>query len=446
MALSASFAQPYQTYTPVVNDSVKLAAIKNEIRQNYLKDSASTKGENKKQLIGLYRERYQYLADMFDEKEILFNTEADEYLQALVSEVFKSNPQLNRLGTRFLFSKAYWPNAFSTGEGTIVFNIGLFIGLENESQVVSVICHELAHLFQDHMGKTINRYVNTVNSKEFQNELKEIKKSKYERNKQLARLEKSLTFDTRRHGRDHESEADSVGLGYLVNTGYNIRETITALGLLDDMDKDHYPADSGLQRHFNFTEKPFNAKWLKQETGFFGGVTDKKLSDKERDSLKTHPDCKDRAERLKPTVEKIYKPGSRNFLASEARFREWQQKFRFEIVEYCFQSENLSRCLYHALELLETNPGNAYLVTTIGKCFNEMYSHQKAHTLNRIVNLPSPYFDRNYDILTQFIQNITLGDMASLGYHFLNKYKAILAGEPGFEKALATATENFNNQ
>ncbi len=437
-------AQSFKTYTPIVNDSVKLAAIKKDILQKYLKDSASIKGENKKQLVGFYRDRYQNLSDMFDEKEFLYNTEIDQYLNELVSEIFKGNPQLNRLGTQFLFSRVFWPNAFSTGEGTVVFNVGLFTGLENESQVVSILCHELAHLFQDHMDKAITQYVAVINSKEFQNELKEIKKSKYERNKQLAKLEKGLTFNTRRHGRDHESEADSIGLSYMQNTRYNVKEAITALGLLDNMDKDNYPSDSGLQRHFSFAEKPFNSKWLKQETGFFGGVADKKISNKERDSLKTHPDCKDRAERIRPTVEKIYKPGSRNFVVSETTFKELQNKFKFEIIEYCFQSENISRCLYLAMEMLETNPANAYLVTTIGKCFNEMYSHQKEHTLNRIVNLPSPYFDKNYDILNQFIQNITLGDMASLGYHFLNRYKTQLAGDAGFEKTLATALKNFN--
>ena len=437
-------AQPYSTYTPIINDSIKLQSIKNAIRQNYLKDSASITGENKKQIIGFYRERHQFLADMFKDKEFINNPEADSYLNALVTQIFNSNPQLKQLGTRFLFSRVFWPNAFSTGEGTIVFNIGLFAKLGNESQVVFVLCHELAHLYLNHSTKAILQYVNTVNAKDFQEQLKEIKKSKYEVNKQLEKLEKGLVFKSRRHGREHETDADSVGLSFMQNTGYNVKEALTGLGILDIIDKETYAADTGLQRYFNFTEYPFNKKWLKKEEGFFGGVPDKTISSKEKDSLKTHPDCKARVEKLTPAVEKMYNPGSSNFLVSKAQFNDFKNNFKFEVVEFCFVSKRISRCLYYALELLETNPDNAYLVTIIGKCFNEMYSNQKEHTLNRVVDLPSPYADKNYDVLTQFIQNISLNNMASLGFYFLNSYKTKMAGNAGFQNALTISTKNFN--
>ena len=444
--ITEASAQPLLSYTPLVHDSLQLLNIKNTIRQNYLKDSASITGENKKQIIGFYRDRYQNLADMFKEKEFVNNPEADSYLNALVTQIFKSNPQLTKLGTRFLFSRVYWPNAFSAGDGTIVFNIGLFAKLDNESQVVFTLCHELAHLYLDHSTQGIMQYVNTVNSKDFQEQLKEIKKSKYEVNKQLEKLEKGLVFKSRRHGREHETEADSVGLSFMQNTGYSLKGALTGLGLLDEIDKDTYAADSGLQRCFSFAQMPFNKNWLKKETGFFGGVPDKNISTKEKDSLKTHPDCKARIAKLTPIVERTDKPGNKDFVVSEAQFTTLKNKFKFEVVEFCFVSKRISRCLYYALELLDANPDNVYLVTIIGKCYNEMYSNQKDHTLNRVVDLPSPYSDENYDALTQFIQNISLNNMASLGYYFLNNYKAKMAGNAGFDKAFAISSKNFTTQ
>ena len=451
MVITEASAQPLLLYSPIVHDSVQLLNIKNTIRKNYLKDSASITGENKKQIIGIYRDRYQNLADMFKEKEFMNNAEADSYLNGLVTQIFKNNPQLNTLGTRFLFSRVYWPNAFSSGEGTIVFNIGLFAKLNNESEVVFVLCHELAHLYLDHSNKAIMQYVTTVNSKEFQEELKEIKKSKYEVNKQLDKLEKGLVFKDRRHGREHENEADSVGLGFMKNTGYSLTGALTGLAMLDIIDKETYAAEPGLQRFFNFTEYPFKSKWLKKEEVFFGGVPDKAISTKEKDSLKTHPDCKARIAKLTPIVERIndhnaQRPAdNKDFLVSEAQFKTLTTNFKFEVVEFCWVSKRISRCLYYALELLEKNPDNVYLVTTIGKCFNEMYSNQKEHTLNRIVDLPSPYADKNYDAFTQFIQNISLTDMASIGHYFLKNYKTKMAGNADFEKALATSNKNLSN-
>jgi hypothetical protein len=112
-------AQTAPSYTPMVNDSLHLLAVKNTIRQQYLRDSASIGGENKKYIINLYRERFQSLEDMFSGKEFFSSVNPDSYLNSLVNEILDKNPELKKPGTRFLFSKAYWPNAFSTGEGTI---------------------------------------------------------------------------------------------------------------------------------------------------------------------------------------------------------------------------------------------------------------------------------------------------------------------------------------
>ena len=444
--ISGSFSQPVATYIPLVNDSIQLLNIKNFIRQHYRDDSASLTGENKKYIINIYRERYQNLADMFAEKELMSSPEADAYLSALVNEIFKYNPELKKLGTRFLFSKVYWPNTFSTGEGTIVFNIGLFSKLKNESQAVFALCHELSHLYLDHGNKAIFQYVNTVYSEDFQQELKDIRKSKYEKNKQLDKLEKGLVFKSRRHGRQHESEADSMALVFMQRTPFNVKESLSCLALLDEIDKDNYPVAAGLQRFFNFPEYPFQNKWIKKKEAFFGDIPDKNITTREQDSLKTHPDCKVRIARLTPAVEKLSGHAGNDFVVNEALFNALKGAFSFEIIEFCFNSRRISRCLYYAMELFEKYPDNAYMATMIGKCLNECYSNQKAHTLNRIVDLPSPYADKNYNDLLEFIQNIGLDDMAAFSYYFLDQYKNKFGKDKDFIFALTKSRENFNNR
>jgi len=443
IVISGLSAQPLLNYTPLPFDSVKLLNIRNSIRQHYQKDSASITGENKKYIVNIYRERYENLADMFNDKELMVSPGADGYLASLVNEIFSNNPELKQLGTRFLFSRVYWPNAFSTGEGTIVFNLGLFSRLNNESQVVFVLCHELAHLYLDHGNKAILQYVNTVYSEDFQQELKEIKKSKYEQNKQLDKLEKGLAFKSRRHGRQHESEADSMALVFMQKTGFSVKESLTCLDLLDIIDKDNYPADSGLQKHFNFAEYPFQKKWIKKETAFFGGIPDKAITTREQDSLKTHPDCKDRITRLSPAVAKINAANRKDFVISENRFLELKRDFSFELVEFCYTSNRISRCLYYAMELLESNPENVYLVGMIGKCFITMYENQKTHKLNQVVSLPSPYADKNYNTLLEFIQNIRINDMAALGYYFLQSYYSKLSGNENFMNIYTKSRDIF---
>jgi len=167
----ASAQQP-ASYTPLKDDSLRLDSIRKTIKDNYRRDSASIKGENKKYTIEMYRARLDFINEMFTDKEFIYTEETNQYLNTIVSEIFKNNPELKNLGTHFLFSRAYWPNAFSTGEGTIVFNIGLFTKLENESQVVFALCHELSHLYLNHSNKAVEHYISTLYSDELQAKIK----------------------------------------------------------------------------------------------------------------------------------------------------------------------------------------------------------------------------------------------------------------------------------
>ena len=437
------FAQPLLSYKPIAIDSFQLLNIKNAIHDHYLKDSASQTGDNKKYIVNLYRERYQYLESMFTEKELMASSETDSYLASLVNEIMKSNPELKKLGTHFLFSRVYWPNAFSTGEGTIVFNLGLFAKLFNESQVIFVLCHELAHLYLDHGNKAILQYVNTVYSDDFQRELKDIKKTKYEKNKELDKLSKSITFKSRRHGREHETEADSMGLVFMQHSGFNVKESLTCLALLDSIDSERYVPGPELERYFNFAEYPFQKSWVKKEAAFFGGIADLKLTGKEKDSLKTHPDCKIRVARLTPSVEKLNTVSGSNFVVSESKFNELRQRFRYEIIEFCFTSKRVSHALFYAMEFLKDAPGDPYLVNMIGKCFASFYENQKTHTLNQVVDLPSPYFDKNYNSLLEFLQNIRIDDMSAIAYYFMQSYQATLGSNEDFTKVFNRCKGNF---
>ncbi|MGC4101188.1 M48 family metalloprotease [Ferruginibacter sp.] len=438
-------AQQPASYTPFKDDSLQLDVIKKAIRDNYLKDSVSIQGENKKYTVGMYRERIAFINQMFTDKEFIFTEETNKYLTSLVNEIFKANPQLRTLGTHFLFSRAYWPNAFSTGEGTIVFNIGLFIKLQNESQVVFTLCHELAHLYLNHSNKAIDHYISTLYSEEFQARLKELKKQQYERNKELAKLEKGVVFSGRRHGRQHESEADSMGLVFMKSTGFDVTESLACLAILDNIDKDTYNAEEGMRTLFNFPEYPFQNKWIKKEEAFFGISADNKPVDKDEDSLKTHPDCKVRIARLEPSVKMISNAAAKKFMVDEAEFKKLQRLFALETLPYCINSKRISRCLYLAMELYKQDPSNAYVVTTIGKCFNLLYEHQKDHTLNNIVSLPSPMGEKNYNSLLEFIQKLNLQDMASIGYYFLKQHEATFAADKDFAAAYNQSKINFKN-
>jgi Zn-dependent protease with chaperone function len=428
-------------FTPLAANPAAEQNLLNEIVKRNGEDLARLDGKFKKYLAEIYKERCQLIKDRFSEGEVLSADEATAYLNAVVQVILNANPSLDKNGLRVLFSKSYSANAFSMGEGTIFFNIGLFHRMENEAQVAFALCHELSHHYLDHGNGNIHKYVNTIYSDEFQRQLKSIQKSEYRRNQQLDQLAKELLFRTRRHSRQHEQAADSMALELLRNTGYDLTAAISTLALLDSADRDKYDSLLQLEKRFNFPSYPFKPGWLESDGLSFAKSPEETSG--QTDSLKTHPDCKKRIEAIRSKALLHQKPENKRFLVNEAEFNRLKTQFDYEIIEYCFRSRRVSRALYFALQMLNEKPGDAYLHTMVGRCWNEIYDRQKAHELGKVVELPDPVYTKEYNDLLRLIQNLRLTEIAAIAYHCLEPGQSLFGNNKDFVAAWVTSKNHF---
>ena len=426
------FAQQ-NVFIPAIEDEPELKMISALLEKNYQWDNATLPSENKKELVKIYKQRRDNIQEKIDKKEIYTDSRAQKYLDAIVAEIVKANPLLQHKEFKCYFSRSGIPNAAYLGEGFIIFNMGLFSRLDNESQAVFVLCHELAHFYLKHSENAIHNYVATFNSDEVQKQLRDIKKQTYGKRAELEKLLKGLTFDTRRHGRDHESSADSMGVEFMRNTRFDLSASLSTLALLDSIDTDTLNTEMVLQNVFNAKDYPFKKRWINKEEGLLGGHARLKEDESFADSLKTHPDCKLRIKILEPTILKYQSASSLKNNIDKATFDALKNIFRYEIIEYDFSSDNYTKSLQHAIELLQVNPSDPYLVAQIGKIFNEFYEAQKSHTLGKVTELPAPYWESNYNLLLQFVQNLFLEDYAGIGYNFLKQYAPQMESYPAFK-------------
>lgn len=396
----------------------------------------------------IYESRYTDLKELTTQNRILTDSFANNYLQQMVKTIFDNNPNISSKDYRIRFTRDYWPNAASLGEGTIVFNIGLFSKLQNESQVAFVLCHEIAHYHLQHSQKTIERYVTTINSKEYQEELRRIVNSQYQRGKQLETLAKAVTFNHRRHSRDNEASADSMALELFRNTPFKTEEALSCLALLDSIDTDKYNVRPALEKLFNFPQYPFQEKWIKDEQSFFTAMaaTSKEEKKKDRDSLKTHPDCENRVKALAERVKKYSTGNKQGNPLNATAFAQLQDLFDYEIIEHCYNNKDVSRSLYYTLQLLQSRPNDPYLIANTGRCLNRLFQAQKDHELNKIVDLPSPYQEEKYNNLLQFIQKVRLADFAAFSYYFLQPYQSAAQPSEMMLVALINSKTNFDKQ
>jgi hypothetical protein len=396
-------------------------------------ETASLPKENRKELIKFYQLRHDQIRSKIDGKELYQEPGAVAYLQKLTDEILSSNPLIRDRKLRFFFDRTGIPNASSMGEGLIVFNMGLFTKLANESQAAFIISHEIAHHHLKHSENSIAEYVETLYSAETQQTLKAVKRSQFNKAEQLDLLTTKLSFDSRRHSRDHETEADSLAVELLKNTRFDLQGAMSTLSLLDTVDSNSFNTAELLKLNFNANEYPFKVRWLKKPSGLQGGVADPAES-AANDSLKTHPDCIKRIAKLQPLINKAESSGRNTFLIDSVRFRELQTQFDYEIVASALASGKLTSSLYHALLLLSKNPGDAYLVNTIGTIFKDLHQAQKLHLLGKSTELPSPQFPESYNVVLQFISNLYLEEYAAIGYYFMKKQEASLHTDQDFQK------------
>ena len=429
-------------FIPYPEDSVLLAGLSEQYQQQYKQECDSLPSLYRKDYLKVYDERWKSIKDVFDQREMYTSAVAQRYLDALVGEIVRDNPTLQGLRFRCYFSRTYIPNASYIGEGIILFNMGLFDRLTDESQAVFVLCHEISHFLLRHQEKSIDKYVTAINSPEVQAQLRKIKGSDYHKREQVETLVKGIAFDSRRHSRDHEAEADSMALVLMRRTPFALSGAVSTLELLDSVDRDGFDTESSLQHVFNANDYPFRKKWLAHEDGLLGGHA-RLQQDEMADSLKTHPDCQLRVQLIGPLVVGTShgKPSAaeggrgRAFVIDSVKFRMLQESFRYEVIEYAFASKEYTQSLFLALKLLERRPDDAYAVAQVGRVLNGLYQAQKGHTLGKVADLPGPDYAVNYNSLLQFVQNLYLEDLAAINYYYLTSYRSRLYSYEPFKKA-----------
>ena len=428
-------------FSPVPPDAERLANLHSQYESQYKEEANRLPSLYKKDYQECYSERWKNIELKFTKQEIYTAADAQGYLDRMVAEIVRGNPELSGHPFHCYFSRSAIPNASYIGEGIILFNMGLFDRLADESEAAFILCHEIAHCYLQHPEKSIGKYVTALNSEEVQAELRKIKGSAYQKRGRVDALVKGITFDSRRHSRDHESEADSLAVILMQHTPFAPTGALTTLKLLDGIDKTSFDTEAALLARFDAKEYPFKKKWVAREEGLLGGHAHLTEDKEQADSLKTHPDCSKRLIALQPMV----RAGGSRWVIDSAVFVRLGERFRYEVIEYAFASDHYTKSLFLTLQLMKDRNRDPYLVSQTGKLLLGMYRAQKAHTLSKVADLPSPYYPENYNLLLQWVQNLYLEDLAAINYYYLIRYHPEMDPYPAF-KVSFTEAEKLMNQ
>ena len=389
----------------------------------------------------IYDDQFKEIGQLWQSDRSVTAPGAHEYLQSVVQKILSANSELKKTDARVIFSRDWWPNAYSMGDGTIAINAGLMVFLDNEAELVFVLSHELAHYYLDHTASAIKKYVETISSESFQKELKRLSKTEYGVNRQLEELSKSFAFGNRKHTRENEAAADRMAFSFMKKTGYDCGAIKTSLELLDKIDDSLLYKPLVLEQTFNFSDYPFKKKWIQKESSIFSQLdeNDSPLSHKEKDSLKTHPDCAKRISLLNDSIQTGLT--GKKFLVNEELFRQLKKDFFVEMTEQCYREKNLSRNLYYSLLLLQAKENTPLAVYSIARGLNQVYEYQKNHQLGSKVDKENKAYPEEYNQLLRMLEQLRLDEIANLSYRFCKQYEPLMKDYAGFEKEMNKAKQ-----
>jgi len=176
-----------------------------------------------------------FLRRLISNPSFLADYELQHYLQVLGDSIGQ-HADLRDIQLTFNLVQNNNLNAFAVPGGYITFNTGLLLTTDDESQLASVVAHEIAHLTQRHLPKLIAR----AN----QNQLPAMAAiiGSILVGGQTGAAGITLTGATLESGRlaftrDFEREADSIGIKLLAESGYDPKAMVAFFGKLEQYNR-----------------------------------------------------------------------------------------------------------------------------------------------------------------------------------------------------------------
>lgn len=202
-------------------------------------------------------------AKTFEEKNTLLDDPLlDTYLGDIVQRLAaNAHPRPFTYSIRVVKDASV--NAFTFGGGVLYVNAGLLARMENEAQLAMVIGHEIAHVTESHVTKGIEERYGIALLGQVAGEAAAAsgKVPLSPRTFQLT-YDYSMKAAVSGHGRANESEADVVGLDYMVKAGYDPRE---APGTFEQLMKEY--GDQTAIQNFFYGDHPTNKSRIEKLTG-----------------------------------------------------------------------------------------------------------------------------------------------------------------------------------
>ncbi len=400
--------------------------------------------EQKEYISNRYKNRLEYFKISIEDGEFLIGGEIEKYLNKLMQQVLNANPSINPKIQLFV-SRSTVPNAYSTGDDNIIFNIGLLNKVQNDAEIIFVLCHELAHQVLEHTKAGLYAKAEKYTNKAFVKSLNKTLKEEYNVKEKLENLIMPSLISDMRFNRQEELAADSVGFLFFSKTKFDRNAALSTIELLDSIDLFYDRDPIALSKVLNCPDYPYRAKWEPQEHhSSLMVIEDEK--DVLEDSLKTHPDCKVRKEAILRQFPQSQAAIGTLFMTDSFVFRGLSMKAESENINSMFLRQNMGRMMFYAYHSMIEYPENLFARVYLAFGFSRLSHLQKTHKVGTEFPLPLNNYEVNYNKMLNFINNLNREEATNLGYCLLRPVQESLKKYEDYLAALTYSAYTSNKK
>ena len=416
----SSHGQTYKPFDTISFEKRKLflKEFKSHYDQKIKEVKKTYSGKMSKEIEAVYKSQFEDFSRTIENKELYFDDNLQGYIQKILGEITRNNSDLKDKNLAVYFSRDPEANAYSIGDGTIVFNIELLKYLNDEAEIGYIICHEIAHYTLNHRDQSIQKEISSQNLKEAKALEKDLKKSKFNKQIKSESFAKSSVYSRKNRSRAQEFQADSLGLDYFKNTKYNTASSISLLKHLSktDTETDSLPRAS-YPKNFTTKNQHFIKEWIIMEDYSKYSYSKENIFKWDVDSLKTHPDCEQRIEKITNRV----KNNKTNYYTDKAFFDDLKKRIEYEQIYNNYYLKNYGLSLYDALKLKEKNPKSIFLKEIITSNLEALAKAKKEMRINSYIPSINPNEQtKSQQYYFNFVSNLTLSELEQLALDYKN--------------------------
>ncbi len=371
------------------------------------------------QTLTVYKTRKKDIQEQINKGVFFGDNTYVTFLQSQLEIVQKANPSFKEIDqVKVLVAASENPNASASAEGYIVFNLPMFLRATNQYTIAYILCHEIAHRLLNHSYNSVVASAQLHTSSDIKDKTSSIKKNKYNKGKLASELFRQIVYEDRKTSRSIEFQADSLGYVLFAKAFPEAKsEAVNSLLWLSEIDKD---IDSisieNYQKTFTTPTQPFKMKWLEKDE-LSDYTYDKTPKFWTIDSLKTHPDCELRAERMI----QLFQVEKKSTQIETSEFAALKKSAQFDYIYSLHYLKSYGLSLYHCLVQLQTNPEDKWLQQMTGQNLEKLQEMQNLYRLNEALETPDPHYSSSYNTFLHLIREMRKSELKEI----ITYYKSI---------------------